>query len=184
MEDIKISKPAFFTPISIIPEFNLDVKANLLPYSALSALYIDITGTKYIQLSVNESLLQEEIPDTTKVKFWILWLGNYESLVQNNILFTLPNKSINVICDLPVKLGVCVILWSLFNADDVQISTFNKKYVNIDSGGKEVDYFEQLFYCNYSFPASWILERGYTGFCGVFFELFSGFIQLKQQGII
>jgi hypothetical protein len=80
--------------------------------------------------------------------------------------------------------GSIILIYAIYTNEGKRITKFNRIYIDKGSNGFVHPYFQQLFDCNYSHPASFILNGNECGFCGSIDNLFSDFIELYEQGII
>ncbi len=179
-----ISAPAYFEPVSILEGFNTDVKKNLVPRKAITWEYRHENNIWYLKFTIDFTKTKLTTPADYTLIFWGVGLakndhsqsGPYEwDLQENTYEITLGEHG------LP---GSAILLYSIFDKNGKQVSRFNRIYIDKGSDNETYPYFDQLFLCNYSHPASFVLSGNQCGFCGNIDELFSDFIELWEQGVI
>ncbi len=179
-----VSQPVFVEAPPIIEGFNTRVKENLVPVNSLSWDYVHDDPTWYLKLTIDISKTTLENPADYTLIFW--WNG----LIQGNHYFNGPEEWDLQESDCEMLVGdrgfsgSAIALYAVFNKEGEQVSCFNRFYINHGTDGKEYPYFEQLFDCNYSNAASFVLPDGQCGFCGNLETLFGELLSLWDQGFV
>ncbi|MFH0865777.1 MAG: DUF6266 family protein [Bacteroidota bacterium] len=179
-----ISAPAYFEAKPLLEGFNTNIKKNLVPSKAITWGYKHESNIWYLDFNIDFAKTKLKTPADYTLIFWGVGLvinhigqsGPFEwDLQESTYEITLGEHG------LP---GSAILLYAIFDKHGVQVSRFNRIYIDKGSDDKTYPYFEQLFFCNYSHPASFILTGDQCGFSGSINELFSDFIGLWNQGVI
>ncbi|MFH0867290.1 MAG: DUF6266 family protein [Bacteroidota bacterium] len=179
-----ISSPAYFQPRSLLEGFNTNVKENLVPSKAITWQYKHESNIWYLDFNINFQKTQLTTPANYTLIFWGVGLVNNDHSQSGPYEWDLQESTYEITLGEHGLPGSAILLYAIFDKSGQQVSRFNRIYIDKGSDGNTYPYFDQLFLCNYSHPASFILSGNQCGFCGNIDELFSDFIELWEQGVI
>jgi hypothetical protein len=179
-----ISAPVFFEPKPVIEGFNTSVAENLVPVSAISWQYIQREGKWFLVLTVDFTKTTLKNPENHVLLFWGVVMTNGTAQQSDPKEWDLANNTFEISLGPDGLHGSIIGLYTITNKHGKQVSRFNRIYIDKGSDNETYPYFNQLFLCNYSHPASFVLTGNQCGFSGNIDELFSDFIELWNQGVI
>lgn len=179
-----ISAPAYFEAVPILEGFNTNIKKNLVPPKAITWEYRHESDNWYLKFTIDFSKTKLKNPADYTLIFWGVGLAKGEHSQAGPFEWDLQESTYEITLGEHGLPGSAILLYAIFNNKDEQVSCFNRIYIDKGSDDKTYPYFEQLFLCNYSHPASFILSGDQCGFSGNIKELFADFISLKSQGVI
>jgi hypothetical protein len=179
-----LSEPTYFEPVSKVEGFNTKIKENPVPREAITWEYVIREGKTSLVFSVDYKKTTLKNPKEYTAILWGVALHDGKHEQSDPIEWDLSNKSHSIEISDSIAKGSFIILYSVLHKTGEQVGRFNKFYINKNSEGKEIPYFNQLFDTGYGYPASFVLSGNQCGFCGNIDELFSDFIELWEQGII
>ena len=178
-----LSFPVFFQASPIIEGFNTDIKENLVPTDAISWAFKLNTSDWSVIFTIDFSRTTLTHPANHTLIFWAVSFINGVAEQSEPMEWDLANDTFEAPLGPEGLNGSAIILFSIFKKTGKQVSCFNRFYIEKGSDDVIYPYFEQLFKCNYSHPASFILPENTCGFTGSLDELFGEFIELWEQGI-
>ncbi|MFH0865393.1 MAG: DUF6266 family protein [Bacteroidota bacterium] len=179
-----ISSPAYFQPRSLLEGFNTNVKVNLVPSKSITWQYKHEANIWYLDFNINFLKTQLTTPANYTLIFWAVGLVNNAVYPSGPYEWDLQESTYEITLGEHGMPGSAILLYSIFDKKGVQVSRFNRIYIDKGSDENTYPYFDQLFLCNYSHPASFVLSGNQCGFSGNIDELFSDFIELWNQGVI
>ena len=179
-----LSLPTYFVPDIILEGFNNSVKDNPVPSSAITIKYELRTGSWFMVFTIDFSKTTLTNPSDHSILFWgvVLQDGSHSQSAVNE--WDLSSATFEIDLGAEGIPGSVIVLYSVYLKSGEQIARFNRIYLPVGTDNKTYPYFEQLFNCGYSHPASFVLSGNNCGFCGNIDNLFSDFIELWEQGII
>lgn len=181
---LSISQPAYFEPVSIIEGFNTRINEDIVPVKAISWEFKFEADIWYLDFSIDFSKTKLTTPSDYTLIVWAVGFikgGSHPSGPQE---WDLQESTYEVILGEEGMNGSGIMLYAIFDKNGIQVSRFNRIYMDKGSDGTVYPFFDQLFKCNYSHPSSFLLSGNECGFCGNIDELFSDFIELWDQGVI
>ncbi len=176
-----LSEPLSFIPKPIIEPFNNDIPEDLIPVQALIWEYENTGDMWRLTFEMERELYDPEAFVDCTLVFWILALTNQTHSISDPVLWQLNETRYVYNVNEQNRGGGAVMLYYILNKENQQISKFNRLYINLSFEGTNFHFFEQLFKCNYTHPASFVLKSEECGCCGSFDELFSDFITYWTQ---
>jgi hypothetical protein len=179
-----ISVPEYFEPAPLIDEFNTNVLDNLVPVDAITWEYKQAIRNWYLDYHIDFSKTHLKNPANFKLKIWAIGFINNNHYLSGPYEWDLQESKFEVILGEAGLPGSAICMYAIYNNKGVQVSRFNRFYINKGSNGVVYPYLQQIFDCNYSHPVSFQLKGNQCGFCGNLEELFSDFIELWEQGVI
>ncbi len=179
-----LTMPRPFTAKSMIEGFNTDVTENPVPLEAFKWEYQLRVTNWFLVLTLDRSLCNIPAEASYNMLIWSVLLKDNTSAQADPFTWDLRNASFEIDLGPEGFNGSILGLFNIVTSEGVQVSKFNRFYINKDTGEREYPYFDQLFACNYAHPVSYILKGDQCGFCGSIDELFSDFIELWNQGVI
>ncbi len=182
--NLNLTEPFSFKPVSIVEGFSTDITENPVPLNAFSWEYIQTDGKWYIVLNIDYSKTMLDVPSDYTIIFWGAILYNGQYMHTKPYEWNLGSSSKQFEIGIDGFHGSAIGLYSVYRNNGIRVGRFNRLYVDRGTNGIVYPYFEQIFKCGYSFPASFTLNNEQCGFCGSIYEIFSDFINLYQQGII
>ena len=203
---INTSEGSSFEAVPIFPEFKMNVTNDLVPVNAITVNYVWRYYYYAMVFTIDYSKTKLTNPAWYNLKFWGLGMERGEHHFTNPFIWDLahntfeisldtlrnasPNintQAISITPQIAIDYGFngsWVWLYATYAKTGSQESCFYRKYQNIDNSNRSYPYFQQLFDCKLSHPASFILSGNQCGFSGSFDELFTDFIKLYEQGLI
>jgi hypothetical protein len=179
-----LSYPVFFQTTPIVEGFNTDVKENPVPKEAITWVYAEDASIWSLIFTMDFTKTTLANPANHTLIMWAVSLVDGTAEQSEPMEWDLANNTFTIPIGPGGYLGSSIILYSIFKKTGKQVSCFNRFYIEKGSDDVVYPYFEQLFNCNYSHPASFILPENTCGFTGSIDELFAEFIELWEQGII
>jgi hypothetical protein len=201
-----ISAGTSFQALPVFPEFKMDVTNDLVPVNAITIKYVWRYYYYAMVFTIDYSKTKLTNPAWYNLKFWGLGMERGNAHYTNPFIWDLANNTFEISLDTlqnasqnvntePINItpqiipaygfnGSWVWLYATYAKTGSQESCFYRKYQDMDNSNSHYPYFQQLFDCNLSHPASFILSGNQCGFSGSFDELFADFIKLYEQGII
>jgi hypothetical protein len=179
-----ISVPAYFETEPLIKDFNTNVKVNLVPVDAISWAYKQGSNNWYLDLNIDFQKTKLKNPANFTIKIWGVGFFNNSSTLSGPDEWDLQESQYEVILGENGLQGSAICLYAVYNNKGVQVSCFNRFYINKGTDNVAYPLFDQLFICNYSHPSSFVLSGEQCGFCGNIDNLFGEILALYDQGII
>ncbi|MFH0895855.1 MAG: DUF6266 family protein [Bacteroidota bacterium] len=179
-----LSLPTYFVPESILESFNNSIKDNPVPPVSIAQSYELRSGSWFLLLKIDFTKTTLTTPADHSLLFWGVSLQGDMHEQSDVYEWDLANENFEIEIGPEGINGSVIILYSVYKKSGEQIARFNRIYLPTGTDNKLYPYFEQLFLCDYSHPASFVLSGDNCGFCGNIDNLFSDFIQLWEQGII
>ena len=179
-----ISAPAYFEAVPIIKGFNTNIPENLVPVNAITWQYIQRDNKWYLVFTIDFSKTTLKNPANHVLLFWGVGLTNGSSHQSEAKEWDLANSTFESELGPNGFHGSIISLYTITNKHGKQVSRFNRIYIDKGSEGDTYPYFDQLFICNYSCPASFILSGDQCGFCGNIDDMFGELLALYDQRII
>ncbi len=176
--------PVSFVPISQVRGFNKKFDYNPIPFDILDISYEKPDSTTNLVINIDKKLIPEEITDDYSIALQVRLI-----LREGYIDFEMTNLKISELpytTTIPNKYNVVglIVLYTVLNEDDQQISCFNTKYFGYDPNENFTPYFVALHMCYGACALSFKLQSNYTGIYGKLDELVSDFISAYESGIV
>ncbi len=176
-----LSEPFPVVPQPLIEEFNTEMQEDIIPVSALEYDYEDRGDSWNIIFEIDRDTYDPERFVNYTMTFWILALTNDNHFMSDPVPWNLSENRYVYNVNKMGNGGGAVMLYYLHDRENNQISKFNRLFINMPFGETQFSYFGQLFKCNHTHPASFVLADDECGFCGSFNELFAEFIRYWKQ---
>ena len=178
------SEGASFELVPMISDFNTDISDDIAPVDAFSWQFQQIQNEWKLVFSIDFTKAKHVHSNQHKIIFSTASFQNGQYIHSFGEEWDLNSSTFQLPFGSEGYNGSIILLYAVYTDAGKRISRFNRIYIDTGSDGVQYPYFEQLFDCNYSYPASFILNGNQCGFCGSINELFSDFIDLFEQGII
>lgn len=174
----------FDSPVIKYPWFNFLHDGNQCPAAAISWQFIGGVGTEQIQFEIDISKTTIGNPSQRKIKMWLMFYGNNETLLFESDFWVLSSTNFIVDAALPIKQGMFIVLYALHNLPGVQVSLFNRLTNLKPFTGDNVNLLDGLFLSACTSPSSFKTDGFTNGLCGWFDALFSDFIKSGIEPVI
>jgi hypothetical protein len=179
-----ISAPAYFEAVPLLEGFNTKVKDNLVPVNAIIWEYKQAVNNWYLDFKIDFHKTKLKNPAEFTLIMWLVSFSDNQNQFSGPYEWDLQESTFEIILGENGLQGSAICLYSIFNNRGVQVSRFNRFYINKGSDENTYPFFDQLFLCDYSHPSSFLLSGDQCGFCGNIVDMFEEIIKLYQQGII
>jgi hypothetical protein len=181
---LNVSAPVYFEAAPTLEGFNTNINDNLVPVDAITWEYKQGSSDWYLDFYCDFSKTELTKPSDYTLIFWFNALTHNNHYFQGPYEWDLQESSFESLIGAEGFNGSIIALYAIFNKKGEQVSAFNRFYIEKGSDSVVFPYFEQLFKCKFSHPASFVLSGNQCGFCGNIDTLFNELFSLWEQGFV
>jgi hypothetical protein len=173
MKKFKVSNQIWIEPTQLIPEFAINGLPAMIPPTAFANQWVLDSGTWKYEINIDFNQCPDLPAGSLDICFYVAFFGA-DSYLRGSLL-TVDRPAIPY--QIPTTGGFethgVLFMYYVKNKSDEIISSFSRKYDNMNCFGEQQFYFDDLFRCNIIPSSSYRFNDNTTAFGGSFETLFN-----------